>query len=204
MTIDWKTVLDACSGDVRRLSYVDRYTTIPVTFKENVAEHSYWVTLYSLIIHHAMEQPEYLTGPILSYALVHDLSECMSGDLVRTFKYLTPELKLAVSNAEEIIESGIPESIRNEFSSIKNIGDPSDRAYAKSVVKTADFVSLHQYMIREISRGNEEIGPFFRRMQIDLKNAGNEAADSNDIRIRELSRLFFLMATTTTHGHRTS
>lgn len=201
---DWNSVLDTCSGDARRLAYADRYTTIPVTFRENVAEHSYWVALYSLVIHREMGQPEALTAPILAFALVHDLVECRSGDLVRTFKYLTPELKAAVSAAEKLIEDSMPDLLRKEFSALAAIPDASDRAYAKAVVKTADFVSLHQYMIREVSRGNTEIQPFFERMQADLRSAAGELESSPEERVRQQAGLFRLMADTDCPGRRTA
>jgi 5'-deoxynucleotidase YfbR-like HD superfamily hydrolase len=201
---DWDSVLAACSGDVRRLSYADRYTTIPVSFKENVAEHSYWVALYSLLIHRELGESEALTGPILSFALVHDMVECRSGDLVRTFKYLTQGLKNAVSEAEKLIETSFPPLLKNEFYAISSVQDQTDRAYAKAVVKTADFVSLHQYMIREVARGNSEIKPFFKRMQDDLIATGHELEKSPDPRISSQAHLFFLMAHTTIPGERTA
>jgi len=186
------------------MSYADRYTTIPVNLKENVAEHSYWVALYSLMVHRELGESDSLTGPILSYALVHDMVECRSGDLVRTFKYLTPELKAAVQSAEKLIEDSMPALIRNEFGALAGIEDPSDRAYAKAVVKTADFVSLHQYMVREVARGNSEIMPFFKRMQDDLRATGAELAESRDLRVACQSGLFLAMAETSGPGLRTA
>lgn len=201
---DWDNVIDTCSGDVRRLSYSDRYTTIPVTCRENVAEHSYWVALYALFIHRELGEPEELTGLILAYALIHDLVECRSGDLVRTFKYLTPELKSAVSNAEGIIERGMPDLIRAEFSAIEMISDLKQRAYVKAVVKTADFISLHQYLIRELNRGNVEIQPFIIRMQNDLIAIGMEMEKSEDGRIAVQAEIMFKLAKITYSGRRTA
>ena len=54
MKVDWSKVLEAASGDVRRLSHVVRYSSIPISVPENVAEHSYWVSLYAILIHRTL------------------------------------------------------------------------------------------------------------------------------------------------------
>jgi 5'-deoxynucleotidase YfbR-like HD superfamily hydrolase len=201
----WEEVLEAASGDMRRLSYVDRFASIPVTIKENVAEHSYWVAVYSLMIHRAASPTDFHIAPILSYALVHDLVECVSGDLVRTFKYSTPKLKEAVDEAEGLLSDGFDPRLKDlmelPWTLVQSNGDLK---YVKAVVKAADFVSLHQYMVREVNRGNREIGPFFQRMQRDLLAEGEKFGQSPDKRISGMKDLFDAMAARDTPGRYTT
>lgn len=204
-THSWEKVLDAASGDVRRLSYVDRYTSIPVNIKENVAEHSYWVALYSAMIHEAVEGSDFYLPAILSHALAHDIVECVSGDLVRTFKYSTEELKAAVDAAEEKLAEGFSPVLKSVMGMAwRSIQDPSDKAYCKAVVKTADFVSLHQYMVREKMRSNLEISEFYDRMKVDLRMMGEKYKASSDTRIKHMAGLFEVMANTDTTAKRTT
>lgn len=202
---NWDQVLDAASGDVRRLSYVDRYTSIPVNIKENVAEHSYWVAFYAALIHQEVSSDTSLYAPIVTYALVHDIVECVSGDLVRTFKYSTEELKQAVDSAEEKLVSGFPAEVRSlmalPWTLIQHEGDNS---YVKSVVKLADFVSLHQYMVREITRGNVEIRPFFDRMKKDMSMMAEKYRTSHDARIQSMAGLFEVMSVVENFSPRTT
>lgn len=201
----WQGVLEAASGDGRRLSYVDRYASIPVLIKENVAEHSYWVAQYSLLIHRACGAPDALIGPVLSYALVHDFVECVSGDLVRTFKYSTEELKRAVDDAEEKLAEGFPAEVKDLMRLPWALAtEAEDAAYVKAVVKAADFVSLHQYMVREVNRGNREIAPFYERMKKDLTSQGARFGESKDPRIASIKSLFDLMAARDTPGRYTA
>lgn len=201
----WEGVLEAASGDSRRLSYVDRYASIPVTFKENVAEHSYWVAQYSLLIHREASPSDFYIAPVLSYALMHDFVECVSGDLVRTFKYSTPELKRAVDEAEDKLAEGFDPKVKDLMSlPWQLVQDEADVKYVKAVVKAADFVSLHQYMVREVNRGNREVEPFYRRMKRDLTAEGAKFGQSRDSRIAGMKKLFDLMAARDTPGRYTT
>lgn len=205
MSKAWEEVLDAASGDIRRLSYVDRFASIPVTIKENVAEHSYWVATYSLMIHRAASLADFYIAPILSYALMHDVVECVSGDLVRTFKYSTPKLKEAVDEAEDLLAEGFNPRVKDLMALPWGmVNDNADVKYVKAVVKAADFVSLHQYMVREVNRGNREVVPFADRMQRDLLAEGDKFGQSPDKRISGMKELFEAMAARDTPGRYTT
>lgn len=175
---DWKKLLDASSGDIRRLSHVVRYSSIPVCVSENVAEHSYFVSLYALMIHQVM-RPENteLIGAIVVHALLHDVAEAKTGDVVRTFKYSSEALKREIDFAEEKIIEGFDVCIKQAYSVSTSLSRGNED-YVKKVVKAADFLSLQQYMVREYKRGNQEIYPYFELMLKDLMSMS--AIMSND------------------------
>lgn len=157
--------------ECQRLDYVWRYSTIPISVPESVSTHSYWVAMYSAMIHQLCDPKDTQTlAACVMHALTHDAPEGQVGDFVRTFKYRTKELKAAIDDAEKLIV--------DEFGpSLKALLEVSEllttvcgkREYVKAVVKAADFMSLHNFMVREFMRGNREIIPFFRKMVRDLR-----------------------------------
>lgn len=173
--LDWKPLLEAASSDIRRLDYVTRYSSIPVTVPENDSTHMYWVSIYSMMIHRRLNGPKELDALIMQHALTHDALECLSGDIVRTFKYSSEEFRAAVNRAEQGLASCLPAEVRSLLDEvhlhITSFGESHHWKgdYVKDVVKAADFMSLYQYMWREKKRGNSEIDPFFGRMIDDLK-----------------------------------
>lgn len=175
-------MIGASTGDVRRLSAVWRYSSIPVAVRENVAEHSYWVAMYGAMIHRAMDPDVSTLGQIVLRSLVHDLGECVTGDVVRVFKYATPELKAEVDRAEAILAGRFHPALRDLVAFIESTGahpgTPWD-GYVKAVVKAADFLSLFQYMRREASRGNLEIIPFYNRMVVDFADMADTSGVSD-------------------------
>lgn len=178
---DWKPLLEAASSDIRRLDYVTRYSSIPVTVPENDSTHMYWVSIYSMMIHRRLTGPKELDALIMQHALTHDALECLSGDIVRTFKYSSEEFRSAVNRAERGLASTLPVEVKSLLEevrdSIQDIDDDWRAGYVTDVVKGADFMSLYQYMWREKKRGNSEIDPFFGRMIADLKGMAKKLRD---------------------------
>lgn len=175
---NWDALIEQSSGDIRRMTSVWRYSSIPISVPENVADHSYFVALYAGMIHQAIYPNNFeLLGPILLHALTHDLPECVTGDVVRVFKYTTPQLKTEIDKAEHILANKLPGHIRKivELDLVWMCGGKSGteaserRSYVETIVKAADFLSLFQFMRREAMRGNLEIIPFFNRFLDDLE-----------------------------------
>ena len=166
----WKLVLKSASSDIRRLSYVNRYSSIPTLMKENTGEHSFYVALYAMLIHRELVKTQDVffgvtNASIMLHALTHDFSDMISGDLVRPFKYSSSDFTKAVHQAEEQMLSKVDERLLELYDFARS----HINWYVESVVKAADFMSLYQYMWREKNMGNKEIEPFFQRMISDMK-----------------------------------
>lgn len=178
---DWKPLLEAASSDIRRLDYVTRYSSIPVTVPENDSTHMYWVSIYSMMIHRRLTGPVELDALVMQHALTHDALECLSGDIVRTFKYSSEEFRAAVNRAEAGLAKTLPAEVRSLLDEVRDglqdIDSDWRADYVTDVVKGADFMSLYQYMWREKKRGNSEIDPFFGRMIDDLKAMAKKLRD---------------------------
>jgi 5'-deoxynucleotidase YfbR-like HD superfamily hydrolase len=183
----WASVIKAASSDVRRLDHVVRFSSIPVAVSETVSAHSFWVCLYAVMIHRRLVAAfpgdealgvEELSGfpehSILLHAMTHDLPECVTGDVVRTFKYSSADLKSEIDAAEEAMTERLPEELRSILEEVgESLGDGRRGEYVKAVVKAADFMSLFEYMNREWNRGNKEVTPFIARMVRDLEIQAN-------------------------------
>jgi 5'-deoxynucleotidase YfbR-like HD superfamily hydrolase len=109
-------------------------------------------------------------GQVALFGTLHDLAECVTGDVVRPFKYSSQEFKEAVDRAEASMIGELPP----EVSSLMSDMDEIRSEYIRAIVKAADWLSVYQYMRREASRGNLEIIPFFMRMVKDLESAVKE------------------------------
>jgi len=189
-------MLSAACGDVRRLSAVVRYSSIPISVPENVAEHSYWVSFYAMLIHSVMRPDDHkIIGALALRALIHDLAECVTGDVVRTFKYSSVELKKAIDEAEEKIIRDFPPPIQWAYKTLPSL-EVGNTRYVSSVVKAADFMSLHQYMMREWLRGNLQIRKYYLRMEDDLKMMETKLAEDEDEEVKQLAGLYHGMFVT--------
>ncbi len=162
----WEQLINTAVQDIRRLDYVYRYTTIPIVVQESTSTHSYWVAIYSIMIHFHIHPDDKDIGCLLLNALIHDLPECISSDVVRTFKYSTPELKQEIDRAEKLLLSKFPYNINFLFQFCQD----NKNKYIEAVTKAADFLSLFQYIRREIMRNNMEIYPFYIKMISDISS----------------------------------
>jgi 5'-deoxynucleotidase YfbR-like HD superfamily hydrolase len=170
----WEPLITTVTGDLNRLNSIWRYSSIPVCHDENDIEHLGWVCIYSLIIHDTLRPSDlHLIGPIATHAISHDVTESITGDIVRTFKYSSQKLRDAITEAEMGIISNFPESVRNllglHVRLLTSKGHEDEIDYVINVVKMADFLSLWMFMRRELMRSNREIVPFYMRMIDDLE-----------------------------------
>lgn len=180
----------AATGDVRRLDDVTRFSSVPVVVHELVSTHQYWVSLYAALIHSTIRPDDkHLMGRIMVKAATHDLIEGWTGDFVRTFKYSSRKLRSAISEAEANLLTSLPLELQRLCDDEKD----EEHEYIEAVVKVADFMSLHQYMVREVMRGNKSIRPFYDRMLIDLRSEQHEMAKNSVSCAAELSELLGIM-----------
>lgn len=166
----WKEIVGASSGDVRRLDYVWRYSSIPALVYENTSAHSFWVTLYAAMIQNEVASDDFQTmAAVTLAACVHDLSDAVAGDVVRVFKYSSDHFRDQVNAAERKMVDRMDPKLRDLVQVSEMLTSGVGKEYVESVVKVADFMSLFQYMRREAMRGNTEIRNFYWRMVKDLK-----------------------------------
>src|SRR5258706_8989645 len=99
-------IKELIEGRPERLRYVFRYSTTRVISPESVAEHSYFVAFYCMMIGHWLNgDSEGVTvsmRKLLERALVHDLEEAVTGDFPREFKHSNKDVQEALKDASRI------------------------------------------------------------------------------------------------------
>ncbi len=155
------------TGDFNRIRYVTRYSTSLIIHRENVAEHSYFVTQYAMFICDWVRanhpEPFYITDAeelqVLRRCILHDLDESRTGDFQRPFKYRRPEMKILMDAAakEEFAEGlvqlfpgsdGLYEDYTWEWENAK------DETPAGLIVTFADYLSVVSHLYAEVACAN--------------------------------------------------
>jgi len=153
---------DACTGKVSRMSYVNRFSSFPVNRRENVAEHSWWVAFISFLIYSSLSdrdpiEPRIDLGKLLSRAISHDLNECLSGDIIRSYKYSSSRIRKAIEDADVenmniILEEIGSVDVALSWQNAKDIDIEGD------IIRFADMAAVVFYL-REEQRSGQNYHP---------------------------------------------
>jgi len=163
-------------GESARLSRVRRYSSMPVNRGETVAEHSFYVAYYSLIIAedllyqiNGIASLEEATArgesfvvtedfceldwrKVLGSALLHDITESMTGDILRQVKHDNSDILVAFGRLESKIVNFIEEKIKVKFSPLFYAA--KDESLEGRIVAIGDAFSVVSYTIEEYLTGN--------------------------------------------------
>ncbi len=146
------------SGSCHRLSHVYRFSSYPVTRRESVAEHSYFVALYSYLIGmdlidcgHSIDM-----GELLSRALVHDLDESMTGDFLRYVKYSSDDLKNALNKVSVVMIKRMVNELGNYYAE-RHWAAAKANDLEGEIIQVADLSSVISYVAEECKGGNKHV-----------------------------------------------
>ena len=152
-------------GDLTKLRYVTRFSTCQVMHRESVAEHTFYVTFYAMVLADICEQEgivvDYAT--LMHRAMVHDIDEARTGDFNRPFKYSSEALKKALDlSAEKAVEQVVatflePMDPRVGSTSVWYLALWKESKAADvegCIVAFADFLSVLSYMLQELQVSN--------------------------------------------------
>lgn len=94
-------------------------------------------------------------------AMLHDIEESQTGDIVRTMKYYSPEIRKCfadVSNSmmKDLTAIVFPKCSEDIFNAWNNCKDSSIEG---EIVQTSDFLCVFAYSIEEIETGNRHMVP---------------------------------------------
>lgn len=155
MRLDIRALL---TGEARLVAHVTRFSGTPLLRPENVAEHSYMTAQYAFFIARAIETDtlhptDVDLGQLLSRALVHDMDECLLGDLPRPVKYANTEVLRGWNAMAEQAVTQVGETLGVTFT--------QDWKFAKKpnslegdIMALADMISVTAYIIEELRLGN--------------------------------------------------
>lgn len=135
----------------RRLSNILRYNNTPRIRGESVAEHSFYVAFYVMMLSDFVEGID--KDKALCMALLHDVEEAISGDIPQNVKNEYPVLNEALEEMNFLIAkkifTGVDEKYLNLWCSTREINTLESK-----LVLLADILSGYMYTLDELNMGN--------------------------------------------------
>lgn len=158
----------------RSLAHVVRFNGKPQQFTESVAEHSFYVTYFTSILLHFLKKvhEEIDEAKTLKIALVHDMEEVFSGDILTPFKHYNEEITEAIRkvnrNTIPLMFENLPKDLSSEFIKLWT-EDAQQSSKEAEVVKLADKLSLISKCYEETKVGNNYFKPIYDSQLIKLR-----------------------------------
>ena len=144
---------------ISRMRYIPRWALMRNTFSENVQEHSHMVAVLAhalAVIRNEVFNGNVDTGRVAVYALYHDATEIITGDMPTPIKYYNPEIKASYRKVESVaadkLLSLLPHELRASYRPILRAEDDETHR----LVKAADKLSAHIKCLEELKAGNLE------------------------------------------------
>lgn len=162
MTDQRLNLAQAVHGRLRRMHHIARYSSIPVIKTELVSTHSWQMAMLGMLIGYDLNEEEPHTvdvGEVVERCVVHDISEAMSGDIIRTYKHGSPEMEEACREADH----NNTYRLTREFG--KLVGDDiyikwevaKDDKLEGQIVTLCDAVCVVTYCAEEVRMGNDHM-----------------------------------------------
>ena len=149
-----------------RMQYINRWGLMRNNKVENIKEHSFDVAVIAhalAVLHNEMFDHEMKTDPykVLTYALYHDCTEIITGDLPTPIKYRNETIKKAYREVEHEaavrLSSLLPEIMQDEYLELLSPKfETEEDLLVKKLVKAADRISAYIKCITEEASGNTE------------------------------------------------
>lgn len=130
-------------GRERMASVVTRWSTTPCIHRQSIAEHSFYVALYTDAITHLLKWDDRLRYHALHWALVHDMPETVTSDIPGPVKRIVTSAKMLKQTEDSI------------FHDLGEMYFPEPTEIIKRVVKAANLIDEVFYLRTEILMGNK-------------------------------------------------
>lgn len=132
------------------MSALIRYNNVIHIHNENVAEHSFYVSLYTMEICNFFSLSEQLKTLAIEKALIHDVHEIELSDIPHNIKHEVAGLsELCIEYEEKFNKEHFPELLKNIHAT------DSKALLIECIVTLADTLSVLQYSEQELTFGNK-------------------------------------------------
>jgi len=151
--LDMKKLL---MGSTVRAAHIHRYSSIPILLKESVAEHSFYVAIYTQVLCDYLKVAGDNRRVAIEAALLHDIEECLTGDFLRSFKKSGGELEKQIKKAAETCAFKVIGEMFNHSDVVPTFfwGGAKGNHTEGRIVQMADFLSVVSYLSKESALGN--------------------------------------------------
>ncbi len=144
-----------------RMKYIERWGLMYNSRPENLSEHTLEVAFLThalITLHNRRFGGELDPGTGVLYALYHDCSEIITGDLPTPVKYYNPQIKEAYKRVEQVASRRLldmlPQDLRQDYDAYLDPGEEAGRYLP--YVKAADRLSALIKCLEEHKQGNRE------------------------------------------------
>ena len=155
-----------------RMKYIKRWQLMRSVREENIMEHSQQVAMFAhalAVINNKVFGGTADAEKAVLYAVYHECSEVMTGDLPTPIKYFNNSIKGAYKSLEERASdkllNTLPEELREELSlSVK----PDTQSEEYAIMKAADRLAAYVKCLEELRCGNDEFAKAKKSIEDDL------------------------------------
>lgn len=151
----------------RMLSVVTRWNVLPRLHNQSVAEHSFYVALYTDQLTRILKWNDHLRAVALSFALRHDMTEVITGDIMGPIKRIAAHKKNL-----QLLEDDIHKELGPYYE------DMAPHYSVRLVVKAANCIDEFFWLAQEVSMGNRAVIEMYhivrQRMRKALRNINLE------------------------------
>ena len=158
----------------RSLAHIVRFSAYAQNFPESVAEHSFFVAYITAVLCQLLKNKKITidSEKAVTMALVHDMEEMFSGDILGPFKHHSSEVTGAIRKVNSTLIKevfvGLPDRLVGHFASLWN-EEGEQEAIEAQVVKLADRLSLIAKCSEEVKGGNQFFKPISTKELASLK-----------------------------------
>lgn len=156
----------------RSLTHVVRFNSTPQHFRESVADHSFFVAYISSLLCRLLREKGVKIDAerATTMALVHDMEEIISGDILSPFKHHSKELNNAIRrvNRKRIkdVFDDLPKKLAAYYTALWR-EENEQKTIEAQLVKASDTISLLAKCHEEVKAGNEF---FLKIYKFEYKN----------------------------------
>ncbi len=190
---------------IRNLSSIERCNNLPHIKQYNVAEHSFYVAIYAMIfadIEKVFYNKKYDTDVLLRKALLHDVEECITGDILYPLKHGHKTLSDALFTViNQYVKTTLFEELKSYDESnnhIKNIyislwKGSKDNSPEGRLVAAMDKFEILIFSLFELELGNKSFSNIYHTAKDILKNEFADIYSLQDT-ITAIQRKYDLLA----------
>lgn len=143
-----------------RMKYIERWSLMYSTVKENIMEHSEQVAQIAhalAMINNKIFGGEANAEKCVTLAVFHECSEVITGDLPTPIKYYNNEIKVAYKDLEAVSNKKLLSMLPEEFKlDYEKIISPDESTIEYKLSKSADKLSAYIKCLEELKSGNKE------------------------------------------------
>lgn len=166
----------------RNLDKIVRFSSMLRLKDESVAEHSYHVTFYAMMLADIEQKLENKVDveKVFRLALMHDLEECMTGDILFDFKKSDEKLaeqieKMGLQYLKKMLDN-LPDYLSKDYEKVW-AESRENKGIEGKLVQAADWLEALMYAIEENSIGNKNFDKVINGSVENLKSLNLKSVD---------------------------